>query len=235
MKRCPEHLDEETMVSCMDCGRDFCRVCNPMLGAGQWCPICYDRSLKDLTAKETGDEKRKKRGRLRISLRNAAVFTKKHFPISFSQKISWEGEPPLVKAWPGFLVAAIGGGGLWMAAVLLTRRRLAIFSICVALLVACAVVRSLGVKYGVATAVLASATVMLALVAGELIVQLLYRLEVIRKLDLVRAWANTPNSRIYAIYYKKLLLARMLPAVVIAFIVGWWPLKRKLGWKGFST
>ncbi|MDD5747639.1 MAG: hypothetical protein PHP64_01065 [Actinomycetota bacterium] len=48
MNRCEKHPDEDSMVTCMSCGRNFCRICHPLLGAGQYCPRCHEEYIEKL-------------------------------------------------------------------------------------------------------------------------------------------------------------------------------------------
>jgi len=58
---CPKHPNSESMVPCLGCGRNFCRICDPIRGAGQYCPTCYEDSLAHISRKKTVPV----RGRLR--------------------------------------------------------------------------------------------------------------------------------------------------------------------------
>lgn len=346
-KRCPGHRDKDTMVPCLECGRDFCRLCDPPKGSGQYCRACYDKSLAQLESKKAGRKKPEKaksaprglrarlagrktarmeasgakaekagrktdktgrkgerasgkarktggkaagepgsgggaeagrwarlksgRGFTRITVFrgfprraaraawaglktagfrvarvpgvawrwnvDAAVrsarFVRSHFPLSIEDRVAWQGEPALAAVWWKVLAVVLGGTGLWIMVVLLTRKRLMVFSVGVALLMTGFIIWALGARYGMAAGVIAASLVLLALVLGEFTVQMLFRLGVIKKLDFVRYWKGADPAVLYRNYYKSFFV-RMMPSLAASFVLAWWPLPKRLGWIGFS-
>ncbi|MHB8896661.1 MAG: hypothetical protein ACYC99_16010 [Candidatus Geothermincolia bacterium] len=167
--------------------------------------------------------------------RLVAVESRDHFPVGLAQREILEGNPPFKEKWPRLLAVVAAGLVIWTLLVALSGVRNPGFSIGVAVLVAAGVVWALGTKFGVTVAIVATGLVLVTLVMGELLVQLLYRAHVIKKLDLQIAGLVSLNHP--SIYYKTfmftLIVERLLPSAAIAFLIGWWPLKRRLAWAGF--
>jgi hypothetical protein len=297
LSECEKHAGQDTIVPCLDCGRSFCRVCDPPRGAGQYCPVCYKEQVDRLAGKEgetgrrgllrrttdwagqgrsTGVEKEPgSAGRLRAGvvapfawigrtataagrkIEAAALFlgrlpkrfaiataagarrivreTREHFPIGLAPREILEGDPPLREAWRKLLAFTVAGLVLLTILVWLSGVRNPGFSIAVAVLVAAGVVWSLGTEYGPKVAVFAAGCAIVSLIFGELVVQLLYRAGIIKKLDLQKAALVTLDkpSMFYTAFIFKMSVERLLPAAAAAFLVGWWPLRRRLSWPSF--
>lgn len=365
-KRCPKHPEQETLVPCLGCGRDFCRICEPPRGAGQYCPACYEKTLGDLKSKKEGPKPRAKarrasrkparmdasgkqaagleqgvnaekaggtdkagrttkagradkggragkrgkaekrgeaptmparadadtvagkEGRAKGRFTRVMVFlgfpgraaratwnamkaasrwtvslpgrmwrwtksssirawewtkstsiaawrySRLHFPVGIAPRTLWQGEPSLQSAWLKLLATVLGGMVLWVAAVLITRRRMTVFSVATALIMVGLIIWALGSKYGIAVGIVAVSLTLFTLVMGEFTVQMLFRAGAIKKLDFVRYWKDAPIGRLYVNYYRDLFLTRLIPAFAVAFLVAWWPLKSRFSWLGFS-
>ena len=300
-KRCPKHPVEDTMVPCLGCGRDFCRVCDPPRGAGQYCPRCYQKSVSEIEEKKVGrlalllrilpgrgagkkaegekaavtpapgggpvgrekppeSEERGKAtrwpGRAASFVRGKAAGAwawvkglprrtaswvartyRDHFPLTLVATGRLEDAPPVANSWYKLLAIVIAGCGLWTVAVALSHERHAAYSIVVALLVAAAAVWALGARFSVAVGIITAMAVALSLVVGEILVQLLYKYDVIKTLDVTRIALRNPEGvrTLYRNFYYTLFVHRMLPSVLVAFFIGWWPLPRRPSWKGFRA
>ena len=302
-KSCPKHPDSESMVPCLGCGRDFCSICDPIRGAGQYCPTCYENSLahiskkkpvpilgrlRDLRGKrkaggsqkpevtERGGEtvQRKKQfaglggvragamgkrsvgtaagrpegvlgGAKRVApsisgwmralpgrvIPRTMAFTREHFPLAIVDTRRGEGMPPLASAWYKLLPVVLGGAAAWTVIVAETHRRVGLHTWIIAAIVAVCVVWSLGPRFDLPTAVVTMMLTLLALAMGEVLVHLLYSSKVIKTLDL-----GIPQSA--SAYYRdflyKVLVHRMLLSALIAFLIGLWPLPKRIGWRGFK-
>lgn len=249
IKSCPEHHELDTMVPCLGCGRDFCRVCFPVRGAGQYCPQCYQESVRRLSA---GKEKKEKppgrfndRARAAVAPRLSALrdrtgriagAAKERFPVALAGE-SQEELMPFARSWYRLLAVTLGGMGLWILMVAFTHRRLLAYSIITAVLVSAGVVFILGTMQDLGGAVLATALAVFAIVLGELLVQLLFRAGIIGDLDILRVspYYETTSAVFYKGYFYSLLIKRLLPAAAVAFVVGFWPLPKRLVWKGFTS
>lgn len=85
LKDCPEHPEQQTMVPCLECGKDFCRICNPPRGAGQLCPRCYQESLSRFSEKKVQDKK-ESRGIILGSTRRGTVEKSQSRPVTGSEQ-----------------------------------------------------------------------------------------------------------------------------------------------------
>jgi hypothetical protein len=160
-----------------------------------------------------------------------------HFPVGLAPREALEGDPPFKEAW--YKLAAFVGIGIvvWVVIVAIAGQRNPVISIGVSIIVAAGVVWAMDSKYGVTTAVVAVGIVLISLMLGELIVQLLFRFHVIKRLDLQLAGLVSLNkpSTFYRSFVFKLVVWRLLPSAVVAFLIGWWPLKRRFSWVGFRV
>lgn len=286
----------------MGCGRDFCRICDPIRGAGQYCPTCYGKSLEQISTKKPvpvlgmlrdlrgkrkagGSQKpeaterckesmqRKKqfaglggvragvmgkrsagaaarpdglRGKVkRIApfiggwvtrlpgrvIPRTVAFVKEHFPLAIVDTRRGEGMPPLARAWYKLLPVVIGGAAAWTIMVARTHRRVGLHTWIIAAIIAVCVVWSLGLRFDLPTAVVTAMLTLLSLALGELLVHLLYSLKVIKTLDI-----GGPDvaSAYFRSFFHKVLVNRMLPSALIAFLIGLWPLPKSIGWRGFK-
>ena len=275
MNRCPLHPDQDTMVPCLECGRYFCRVCDPPSGAGQYCPRCYRQSLAELEEKrgprmagvrglfEAKERKEKpvkpgagiRRGPSAISQfadkAKSAVATvpglparvvslaerafREHFPLVIGRVEKYGGEPPLRKCWYKLLAVVLSGAASWTLIAAWTHHRWAWVSIVVAFLVAAGTVWSLGTRFGLMVGLFAMALALLSLATGEVLVQALYRYGVIKSLDLPRIVLSQAGyaGNVYRSFVVNVVVLRFLPSAAVAFMVGWWPIPKRLGWRGF--
>lgn len=169
-------------------------------------------------------------------LRSAAFEAKDRFPVGLTDAERLEGEPPLVREWYKLLGIVIAGTLVWTILVALTHVRNPGFSVGVAAIVAWAAVWVMGKQFGPAVGVVTAGLVLVCLAFGELAVQLLYRGGIlIKKLDLQSIdLKSKTNLAFYRSFTFRLVLYRMLPAAVVAFLIGWWPLKLRPSWVGFE-
>ena len=275
MNRCPLHTDQDTMVPCLECGRYFCRVCDPPSGAGQYCPRCYQESLADLEeksaprmaavrglfeAKERKEKPIKPKAGIRPGPSAISRFTDKarsaaasvpglparagsiaerafreHFPLVISRVEKYGGEPPLLKCWYKLLAVVLSGAASWTLIAAWTHHRRAWVSIVVAFLVAAGTVWSLGTRFGLIVGLFAMALALLSLAIGEVLVQALYRYSVIKSLDLPRIALSQAEyaGDVYRRFVVNVVILRFLPSAAVAFMVGWWPVPKRPGWRGF--
>lgn len=261
------------MVPCLGCGRDFCRLCDPPRGAGQYCRRCYEETLRDLERSGTkGGRLRGRSGRrvedrkdasapgsrragaaaalrgalevvaavpgkagraTRASVPAARSFARERCPVVLKEKERATGPLPLGGRWPALAAVALGGAVVLAAVSAVTRHRHPCFYVVAACLVALGVALSMGARFDPWVAAVAVVLAVFALVAGELLVQVLYRLSVIRKLDVDTR--HVGSSSFYAGYFRSLVLFKLLPAAAAAFVVAWWPFPRRPGWRGFHA
>jgi hypothetical protein len=189
-------------------------------------------------AKETRLARQRSRlRRLDLSgrVRRAASAVARFSPFSLEAKEEAAEVPPFAETWPRLLGVTLAGAALWTVTAVIFHRRLPVVSVFVAILVAAGVVLVLGVGQDLPVAVLATAIALLALVMGEMLVQALYSAEVLKTLD-IRGTTTGFVSRgvFFKGFFYNLLILRLLPSAAAAFIVGYWPFPRTLGWKGFS-
>ena len=170
-------------------------------------------------------------------VKDTALEVKDRFPIGLAPTEVLEGDPPLTTAWPKLVGIVLGGALLWTILVAIFRVREPAFSICVGILVAGAAVWAMGTKFGAKVGIVTVGLVLVSLAFGELAVMLLYRAHfLITKLDLVGVDSKKTLSDIafYRSFAFKLALYRLLPAAAVAFLIGLWPLKKRLSWVGFE-
>lgn len=161
---------------------------------------------------------------------------KDHWPLSLAPRELMEGNPPFGESWWKLLLFMAGGILLWTILVTFTGVRNPGFSIGVAILVSGGVIWAMGSKYGPTTGVVCAGLVLVSLVVAELLVQILFRAGVIHKLDLqLTGLISLEKPRtFYGTFLFRLITYRLLPSAIVAFLVGWWPLKRRLAWFGFG-
>ena len=139
--------------------------------------------------------------------------------------------PPLARAWYKLLPVVLGGAAAWTIIVAKTHRRVGLHTWIIAAIVAVCVVWSLGLRFDLPTAVVTVMLTLLSLAIGEVLVHLLYTSKVIKTLDV-----GGPDvaSAYYRSFLHKVLVNRMLPSALIAFLIGLWPLPKRIGWRGFK-
>lgn len=160
---------------------------------------------------------------------------KNRFPLVERETEKYGGDPPLRECWHKLVAVVLSGTAIWTLVAILTHQRRPWVSVVVALLVAAGTVWSLGARFGLIVGLFAMALALLSLAIGELIVQALFRYGVIKSLDLQVVSLSQVESKggIYSRFFYKVLVLRFLPSAVVAFVVGWWPVHRRIGWRGF--
>jgi hypothetical protein len=213
-----EHKEEYT---CSDCGKVFCRICNPPVGIGQVCFPCYKKKMPQ----EKVPQEEKKR---EIKL--------PQFPITLTEKDRLDELPPFKTVWYKFFGLLLAGTAAWTLITALVGQRNTLTSLGVAVLLACGMVWSLGFKNDVRVGILAVMITVLSLVLGEVIVQTLFRLNIIKELDTLKisVYSLTYPSPVYTDILFKVFFYRLLPSAAVAFLIGSWPLPKKLSWRGFK-
>ena len=159
-----------------------------------------------------------------------------HFPLCLTETERLEGDLPVAHSWYWLLLCTLAGTGIWLLATVLIKRRLAGVSIAIAFLIAIGIVLSLSLKFGLKVWLVAASLVVVSLLIGEIVVQQLYRANIIKLLDLTKFPASMyhPMTYIYRNYFFDLIGLRLLPPMVIAFLIGWWPPTRRPAWRGFG-
>jgi len=161
-----------------------------------------------------------------------------HFPVGLASRELLEGDPPFRAAWVKLLAFVLGGAFLWVVAVALAQTRNPGISLCVSAIVAAGVVWAMGSKYGIKVAIIAAGLALVSLMFAELTVQLMYRAGfIIKKLDLqlTGLYQLGRPSAFYRAFAFKLIVYRLAPGAIVAFLIGWWPLKMRLTWVGFKS
>ena len=158
------------------------------------------------------------------------------FPITLTEKQRMEEIPPLRETWYKFLILTLGGAVILIALAWLTHQRNPLSSLFVAVLVAVAVVWTFGWKNDIRVAVVALTLALAALLIGEVGLLLLFRISVIKKLDLmpVSVYSLNRSGAYYGQFMFKVIVWRLLPEAVLAFLIGLWPLPKRFSWKGFA-
>lgn len=161
---------------------------------------------------------------------------KDRWPLSLAPRELLEGNPPLKESWPKLLGFVLGGVALWTLLVAFTGIRNPGYSIGVAIIVAGGVVWAMGSRYGPTTGIISAGLVLVCIVMSEFLVQVLFRAGVIKKLDLQMTGLISLQrpSMYYSTFLYRLIAYRLLPSAIIAFMIGWWPLKRRIAWFGFE-
>lgn len=177
------------------------------------------------------------RATLGKTLGRLAAFAGENFPFELKKREQLLGMPPLAKSWHKLLAFVLAGSIAWAGLVAFSHRRSPWFSIVVAIIVAVGIVYSLGARFGLSVAACTSSLAVLSLVMGELIVQLLYVSHVIPRLDVTPLYSVVSVEKpeiFYRVFFNNLLVWRIIPSAVIAFFIGWWPIKRRPGWRGLT-
>lgn len=160
---------------------------------------------------------------------------KEHSPLVEAEVEKYEGEPRLRECWYKLVAVVLSGAAIWTLLTALTHHRRPWVSVIVAFLVAAGAVWSLGTRFGVIVGLFAMALALLSLAIGEVVVQGLFRYGVIKSLDLPAVSLSQVESKggIYSRFFYNVLVLRFLPSAVVAFLVGWWPIPKRIGWRGF--
>ncbi|MBN1288496.1 MAG: hypothetical protein JXA49_02535 [Actinobacteria bacterium] len=263
MERCPKHTDQDTMVPCLGCGRYFCRVCSPPRGAGQLCANCYEESVSNLAAKTEEEPPGVKAGgkigkgvkesqarrdfrrpfvsirrKLKSLPRGTARLVKGHFPMGLAEKEKTGGTvPPLLQSWYKLLIIIAGTTLIWVLAVALVKRRVPLISIITAAIVAVGVIIAFNGRTDLETAVIASSLTLLVLGMGEVVVYVLYRVEMIESLDIMGASLEQIEQpvRYFSAYFYNMLAMRIVPSCIVAFAIALWPFSKRFSWLGFKA
>ena len=158
-----------------------------------------------------------------------------HFPLVLRETDKYVGEPPLRECWYKLVAVVLSGSVIWALVAALTHQRRPWISVIVAFLVASGAAWSLEARFGVMVGLFAMALALLSLAIGEVIVQVLFRYGVIKTLDLPVVSLAQVKSKggIYSRFFYNVLVLRFLPSAVVAFLVGWWPVSKRIGWRGF--
>ena len=268
----PCNHPESNTIPCMECGRKFCSICNPLKGAGQYCPVCYEKQLSGLVRKTTKPSKKERiqqktdstRGKvgdtalairekakgtvlaIKDSPRKSASFflgkakdTRSYFngrfPVTLVKKQGLDGIPPLRETWYKFLTLTLGGAAVWILVASVAHQRNPLTSLCIAVLVAVGVVWTFNERNDMTVSMVAVVIVLATLLIGEVGIQLFIRFGIVKKMDLtsVSIYSLNRTGSFYSQFMFKVIVWRILPGAVMAFLIGLWPLPKRLSWKGF--
>ncbi len=138
--------------------------------------------------------------------------------------------PPLARAWYKLLPVVLGGAAAWTVIVAKTHHRVGLHTWILAAIIAVCVVWSLGLRFDPPTAIVTVMLTLLSLVMGEVLVLLLYKFKTIPTLDV--GISDAASAYMRSFLYNALVI-RMLPSALIAFLIGLWPLPRRISWRGF--
>ena len=163
--------------------------------------------------------------------------TTEHFPLVLSGVEKYEGEPRLRECWYKLAAVVLAGAATWTLVAALTHHRRPWVSIVIAFLVASGTVWSLGTRSGVMVGLLAMALALLSLAIGEILVQVLYRYGVIKSLDLPSIALSQAEyaGNVYRRFVVNVVILRFLLSAAVAFLAGWWPISKRIGWRGFRV
>jgi len=158
------------------------------------------------------------------------------FPIVLRDKEHFEGMPKLAESWKGLAITVASGTVLWALISAISHHRYWPVAVVIAGGVALSVGYVMGGRFDPPTALIGVCLALLALVVGDLLLQLLVYLKIVNGLDMVKPtfYEMSKPSLYYKNYAFNLFVYRLLPSAAFAFLVGWWPLKKRLGWRGFS-
>ena len=135
----------------------------------------------------------------------------------------------LREVWWKLIIWTLAGAALWFALALIVHGRLTWVSLVAAVLVAVGVLISLEANYGIEAALLCMALSAMALMIGEGAIQVLINLGHYKSL----MPKYMPSQSISGTFYYGLIVHRLLPAAAVAFLIGWWPLPKTFGWRGW--
>jgi hypothetical protein len=159
-----------------------------------------------------------------------------HFPIVLRDKEHFDGMPELKESWKGLAIAVASGAVLWTLISVFSNHRYWPVAIVIAGGVSLSVAYVMGGRFDPPTALVGVCLALLSLVIGDLLIQLLVYLKIVGGLDVVKPtfYQLSKPSLYYKNYIFSLFVYRLLPSAALAFLIGWWPLKKRLGWRGFS-
>lgn len=161
-----------------------------------------------------------------------------HFPFTLRETERSEGGLDIAQYWKKFVLFCAGGIVLWVILVSVTHVRHPLFSVLVAIVITGCTAWAFGPRFGMDVAFIATCLSAVTLMVGEVIVQLLVRLGLLKKLDVIRLPAvmiQKQSEIVYKSFYYKLFVHRLIPSLIASFLVGLWPLKKRIGWKGFTS
>jgi hypothetical protein len=182
------------------------------------------------------DSPRRSASFFREKARNTRDYFKGRFPVTLTKKQELDEIPPLRESWYKFLILTLGGATVWIVASALAHQRNPLTSLSVAVLVAVGVVWTFDERNDIKVAVIALLMALAALLMGEVGLLIIMRLGIVKKMDLtpISVYALNHGNTVYTDFFFKVLVWRIFPSAVIAFLIGLWPLPQRLSWKGFA-
>ncbi len=165
----------------------------------------------------------------------AVVGAYRRFPVGLVETDMNEEAPLLREKWKLLLLITVGGAALWVALVLVVRDRWILCGCVVGLAVGAGFVKAMdGLSRD--TGLFAGTATVLSIIAGELIVQLLFSLRIMKNIGITeRVMARTYSTwGFYANFFWWFVLGILLPSGILAFLIGAWPFPKRLYWRGFG-
>ncbi|GEM_PF-5699211 len=156
-------------------------------------------------------------------------------PFEIAPSVRFENLPETSRVAVGFALASALGFALSAGLMLLFRRRAPYFSLPSALIVAIAVIVVFRGETGFPVGVFAAGLALFSLVLGEMVVQLLHRADIVRLIDVLGFPTGSKEGMLYRRYYFNLLVIRVIPAVALSFLIGLWPFKKMIRYRGFGN
>lgn len=165
-----------------------------------------------------------------------AVAARERFPVVLVETDVPEDEPLYRDRWKRLVLITIGGAFLWVLSVFIIKERWILFGCLVGILVGIGFVWALDGMVTRDTGLLAAMATVLSLTIGELAVQLLYRLRVMKDIGITeRLMARTYSAwGFYFNFFWWFVICMLVPAGVLAFLLGAWPFSRRPYWKGIQ-
>lgn len=160
------------------------------------------------------------------------------FPLGLSEKETAEDYfPPLREKWKSLVLIILCGIAIWVFSVFLVRGRWAVWGAIVAVWISAAFVWSFDGFFSKATGLCAAAAAVVAILLGELVVQLLYRLHILKNVGITEeVTARTASTMSFMVdYLGWFVIGILVPAAVIAFLIGVWPLPKRIYWRGTGS
>ncbi|MBU4390941.1 MAG: hypothetical protein KJ907_10445 [Actinobacteria bacterium] len=159
------------------------------------------------------------------------------FPVGLVETKEQRGVPPLRKKWKTLLFITVGGIAIWVVSVLAVRDRWTLCGCLVGLAVGAGFVRALGGVMSRDTGLFAGTATVLSIIAGELIVQMLFSMHIMKDIGITeRVMARAYSSwGFYANFFWWFVVGILLPSGILAFLIGAWPFPKRLYWRGFGS
>ncbi|MBU4391868.1 MAG: hypothetical protein KJ907_01605 [Actinobacteria bacterium] len=163
-----------------------------------------------------------------------AVAARGRFPVVLVETDVPEDEPLYRERWGRLVLITVGGAALWVISVFVMKERWVLCGWLVGILVGIGFVWALEGRVSRDTGLLAAMAAVLSITVGELVVQLLFRLRVLKEIGITeRLMARTYSAwGFYFNFFWWFVICLLLPAGLLAFLLGAWPFSRRPYWRG---